>query len=80
VNVRPGPGIALADLDKNAISAAVEALAVARRGTFSAEHGVGQMKLAGMAAHKSAIELHMMRAVKAALDPLGMMNPGKVLA
>jgi FAD/FMN-containing dehydrogenase len=80
VNVRPGPGIALADLDKPAISAAVEALAVARRGTFSAEHGVGQMKLAGMAAHKSEIELHMMRAVKAALDPTGIMNPGKVLA
>jgi FAD/FMN-containing dehydrogenase len=80
VNVRPGPGIALADLDKDAISAAVEALAVARRGTFSAEHGVGQMKLAGMATHKSPTELSLMRAVKAALDPTGMMNPGKVLA
>jgi FAD/FMN-containing dehydrogenase len=79
VNVRPGPGVALADLDKPAISAAVEALAVARRGTFSAEHGIGQMKLDGMAAHKSPVELRLMRAVKAALDPAGMMNPGKIL-
>jgi FAD/FMN-containing dehydrogenase len=79
VNVRPGPGVALADLDKPAISAAVEALAVARHGTFSAEHGIGQMKLDGMAAHKSPVELRLMRAVKAALDPAGMMNPGKIL-
>jgi FAD/FMN-containing dehydrogenase len=79
VNVRPGPDAKLADLDKAAISAAVEGLAVRRSGTFSAEHGVGQMKLAGMQTHKSAVELRMMRAVKAALDPAWMMNPGKVL-
>jgi len=79
VNVRPGPGVALADLDKPAISAAIEALAVARHGTFSAEHGIGQMKLDGMTTHKSPVELRLMRAVKAALDPAGMMNPGKIL-
>jgi FAD/FMN-containing dehydrogenase len=80
VNLRPGPGLTLAELDKAAISEAVEAIAVRHNGTFSAEHGIGQMKLAGMAAHKNPVELAMMRAVKDALDPGGIMNPGKVLA
>jgi D-lactate dehydrogenase (cytochrome) len=48
-------------------------------GSFSAEHGVGQLRLADMARYKSGVELDLMRAVKAALDPKGIMNPGKVL-
>jgi len=49
------------------------------RGTISAEHGLGQLK-AGEAAHyKSAVELKLMRAIKMAIDPAGLMNPGKVL-
>ena len=58
---------------------AVEALAVARGGSFSAEHGIGQMRVAGMAAHKPPVELDLMRRLKAALDPAGILNPGKVL-
>ncbi len=48
-------------------------------GSFSAEHGIGQSKLAEMARYKSGVELGMMRALKATFDPLNIMNPGKVL-
>ena len=54
---------------------------VARRGgSISAEHGLGVLRRDEAARYKSPVELHLMRAVKAALDPLGIMNPGKVLA
>jgi D-lactate dehydrogenase (cytochrome) len=48
-------------------------------GSFSAEHGIGLLKVAELAAGKPPVELAMMRAVKRALDPAGIMNPGKVL-
>jgi FAD/FMN-containing dehydrogenase len=48
-------------------------------GSISAEHGLGQLKRDEIARHKPAIELDLMRAVKRALDPQGLMNPGKVL-
>ncbi len=48
-------------------------------GSFSAEHGVGQLKRDDLVRYKSPVELRLMRAVKHALDPLGLMNPGKVL-
>ena len=54
--------------------------AVARfDGSISAEHGVGSLKLDKLEQHKSAVALRMMRAIKQALDPQGMMNPGRVL-
>lgn len=49
-------------------------------GSISAEHGLGQLKIDDAARYKSPTELALMRAVKTALDPLGIMNPGKVLA
>ncbi|WP_144141388.1 FAD-binding oxidoreductase [Paraburkholderia sp. BCC1884] len=49
------------------------------RGTFSAEHGVGQTGLSEMAYYKSAVELNLMRAVKQALDPHNLLNPGRLL-
>jgi FAD/FMN-containing dehydrogenase len=49
------------------------------RGTISAEHGLGQLKVDEAAHYKSAVELKLMQAVKRALDPLNLMNPGKVL-
>ena len=49
------------------------------RGSFSAEHGIGQSKLAEMGRYKSALELELMRRLKATFDPHGIMNPGKVL-
>jgi FAD/FMN-containing dehydrogenase len=81
VNVRPPAGQTAADLAsvKTEITAAIEAIAVGQGGSFSAEHGIGQMRLPGMTAHKSVVELDMMRAVKAAFDPAGLFNPGKLL-
>ncbi|MDE2160283.1 MAG: hydroxyacid dehydrogenase, partial [Burkholderiales bacterium] len=48
-------------------------------GTFSAEHGIGALKRDELAARKSPVALALMRAVKSALDPAGLMNPGRVL-
>ena len=48
-------------------------------GSISAEHGIGALKRADLARYKSEVELNLMRAIKQALDPLGIMNPGKVL-
>jgi FAD/FMN-containing dehydrogenase len=48
-------------------------------GSISAEHGLGQMKRDEIRRHKDAIELELMRALKDALDPKGLMNPGKVI-
>lgn len=48
-------------------------------GSFSAEHGVGSKRREALAATVSPAKLAMMRAIKAALDPNGIMNPGKVL-
>ena len=47
-------------------------------GSFSAEHGVGQLKRAELVRYKSGVELELMHAVKAALDPRNLMNPGKL--
>ncbi len=48
-------------------------------GSFSAEHGIGVLKRKLLARKKDPAALDAMRAIKAALDPLGIMNPGKVL-
>jgi FAD/FMN-containing dehydrogenase len=52
---------------------------VAAGGSISAEHGIGQLKRDELAHYKSPIELALMRRIKAALDPQGLLNPGKVL-
>ncbi|TAL88683.1 MAG: FAD-binding oxidoreductase, partial [Rhodanobacter sp.] len=49
-------------------------------GSISAEHGVGQLKRDALVRYKGAVELALMRSLKQALDPQGIMNPGKVLA
>ncbi|MBF3773803.1 FAD-binding oxidoreductase [Burkholderia pseudomallei] len=49
------------------------------RGTISAEHGIGQLKIDDAQRYKAAVEIRLMRALKTALDPLNLMNPGKVL-
>ena len=48
-------------------------------GSISAEHGVGSLKVAELEQHKSPVALSMMRAIKQALDPYNVMNPGRVL-
>jgi FAD/FMN-containing dehydrogenase len=48
-------------------------------GSFSAEHGIGRLKVAELETYAQPVELEMMRAIKHAIDPNGIMNPGKVL-
>ncbi len=48
-------------------------------GSFSAEHGIGALKRDELAARKSPVALGLMRRIKAALDPQGLLNPGRVL-
>ena len=48
-------------------------------GSFSAEHGIGALKAAELAARKPPVALGLMRALKRALDPQGLLNPGRVL-
>ena len=62
-----------------AVVTRVEDVVQSLRGSFSAEHGVGLSKKASMSRRKDPVALQVMRSVKAALDPQGRMNPGKVL-
>ena len=48
-------------------------------GSFSAEHGIGSLKLHALEAHKPPVALDMMRAIKRALDPHNLLNPGRVI-
>ncbi|MDB6014016.1 MAG: D-2-hydroxyacid dehydrogenase [Gammaproteobacteria bacterium] len=48
-------------------------------GSFSAEHGIGRLKVGELEHYASPVEIDLMRAVKKALDPNGVLNPGKVL-
>ncbi|WP_313084638.1 FAD-binding oxidoreductase [Pseudomonas sp.] len=62
-----------------AITRLIYDAAVRYAGSISAEHGLGQSKLAAARQYKAPLELALMRAIKSTLDPLGLMNPGKVL-
>lgn len=57
----------------------VNDIAHAHGGSISAEHGVGRMKRAEITRYKDPVEMALMRTLKAALDPRGLMNPGKLL-
>ena len=57
----------------------VHDLVAARGGSISAEHGIGQLKRRELARTKAPLELAVMRRIKAALDPAGILNPGKML-
>ena len=61
------------------INALVYAAVVERGGSISAEHGIGQTKRDELVARKSPVALDMMRSIKNALDPAGVLNPGRVL-
>jgi FAD/FMN-containing dehydrogenase len=81
LNISQPPG-----MDKQAflarwadMNAVIHAIVVELGGTISAEHGIGRLKRDLLPGVKSATELATMRTIKAALDPNGIMNPGKVL-
>jgi D-lactate dehydrogenase (cytochrome) len=63
----------------HAFSTCVYDLAADLGGSFSAEHGVGLLKVGELARYESPTALALMRTLKLALDPRGIMNPGKVL-
>jgi FAD/FMN-containing dehydrogenase len=62
------------------INALVYAAVERFNGSFSAEHGIGSLKRDKLEKHKSPVALEMMRAIKRALDPHNLMNPGRVIA
>jgi FAD/FMN-containing dehydrogenase len=80
-NVAPPIGISNEDFlaNQEKVNRVVHDSVVSFGGSISAEHGIGALKREELAHYKSAVELNMMRAIKAALDPLGIMNPGKIL-
>ena len=65
--------------DEPGVNAIVYEMVDHFNGSISAEHGVGSLKREKLAQHKSPVALHMMRAIKHALDPQNIMNPGRVL-
>ena len=69
-----------ADPDDERADEAVLELAIACGGTISAEHGVGVAKAAYLERARGPVEVAAMRAIKRALDPQNLLNPGAVLA
>jgi FAD/FMN-containing dehydrogenase len=65
--------------DAASASAIVYDIVRSLSGSISAEHGIGQLKPQVLAQSKSAVEIDLMRVLKRALDPQGLMNPGKLL-
>jgi FAD/FMN-containing dehydrogenase len=65
--------------ESDRVNAIVLDVVARMQGSFSAEHGLGQLKNHEMALYKTPLEIDVMRRVKQALDPQGLMNPGKLL-
>ncbi len=63
----------------DAVMRAIHDLVASLGGSFSAEHGIGRLKVPELERYASAVELELMRAIKRAFDPNGILNPGKVL-
>ncbi|RLL71360.1 FAD-binding oxidoreductase [Paenirhodobacter hankyongi] len=81
-NVFPAPGRNRGEYDaqKDAVKTAVHDLVVrGYNGSVSAEHGIGRLKVGDLERYADPAKLTMMRAIKTALDPLGILNPGAVL-
>jgi len=68
------------DAPDDHLDAAVFEAVAAHGGSISAEHGIGRAKAAYLGLSRTAAELAQFRAVKAAFDPLGILNPGVLLA
>ena len=80
-NVFPAPGKNKDDYKhlRDLVKKTVHDLAHAHSGSVSAEHGIGRLKVGDLQIYGDPAKLAMMRAVKDALDPRGIMNPGAVL-
>ena len=81
-NVQAPEGVAAADFlqaNEAAVNAIVYDAVLAHGGSISAEHGIGALKREELARRKQPLALDLMRSIKAALDPQGRMNPGRVL-
>ena len=80
-NVFPKAGRSRADHEdqRDAIKTCVHDMVDAMGGSVSAEHGIGRLKVADLERYADPAKLAAMRAIKAALDPRGIMNPGAVL-
>jgi len=80
-NVSPPPGVKDTDfiLEQPAINRTVHDSVDKFGGSISAEHGLGALKREEILRYKSPVELRLMHAIKQALDPHALMNPGKVL-
>ncbi|MCV6586294.1 MAG: FAD-binding oxidoreductase [Marinibacterium sp.] len=80
-NVFPMKGGSRADHEhqRDAIKRCVHDLVAEFDGSMSAEHGIGRLKVDDLERYGDPVKLAAMRAIKAALDPLGIMNPGAVL-
>jgi FAD/FMN-containing dehydrogenase len=81
-NFSPAPGQAKADFIalEAPLNRLVHDAVAAAGGSISAEHGLGVLRRDEAARYKSPVELQLMRSIKAALDPLNLMNPAKVLS
>ena len=79
LNQSPGvrPGALLARADE--VVRTVHDLVREFGGSFSAEHGIGRLKVGELERYASPVELDLMRTLKRTLDPNGILNPGKVL-
>jgi FAD/FMN-containing dehydrogenase len=80
VQAPPGTeGAAFLREQEQAVNGVVFDLVARHGGSFSAEHGIGALKRDELAARKDPVALALMRSIKAALDPRGILNPGRVL-
>ncbi len=79
VNQRAGTDASKFLAHEPALKRAIHDLVANLDGSFSAEHGIGQLKLQELAQYARPAELAAMRGIKQALDPLGILNPGKLL-
>ncbi len=81
-NVQAPPGVAAADFVREheaAVNRIVYDAVGERAGSISAEHGIGALRRDELVHRKSPVAIGLMRAIKQALDPCGLMNPGRVL-
>jgi FAD/FMN-containing dehydrogenase len=80
-NVYPTSGQNRADhlAERDDLKRAIHDLVHDMQGSVSAEHGIGRLKVDDLERYADPVKLSAMRAVKQALDPIGIMNPGAIL-